>query len=882
LRLRGLTAGAEKVQRFDDEARFHIEMLTRRHVERGVPAAEARRRALVDFGGLDRFSEAARDEYRSRPLEELWRDVGRAGRNLVRSPSFALAAVLTLALGIGATTVVYSVVDHVVLRPLPYHDADRLVVVREVIEEIRQEVPSLATRAPHYVEWRQRCEVCDDVAALFPVMSTLRGGDEPVRLRGVRVSANLFGMLGVRPEHGRLFLEEEDTQERSSVVLVSHAFWQRHLGGDPGAVGRTIRLGVTDREVVGVMPARFRLPKGDELGRNVGMHADPDFYIPLALTPAELEMGGNWNYTSIVRLTQGVGVAQAERHFHALQQSIGAGFPEPLALSAIVLPLRDMVVGGSGRGLLILLGAVGAVLLLVCVNLANLLLARNAGRAREYAVRAALGAGRVRLVREALTESVVLAIVAGVIGVMLAWWGLQLLLQIAPPDMPRLHEVRLDARVGAVALLLALCTGLFFGALPAMRSAGADPGEVLKSGGRTRGGRAESRSRSLLIATQSAMTAVLLIAAGLFLASFVRVLGIDKGFAPQRVLAIDVLIPGTEFENAAEMRQIYDRILDEIAATPGLAAAAATSKLPLEGITWLDSFAEVGDARGVEHRPSGNFHTVTPGYFSTLGIPLHAGRAFTRAEDGTDVVVLSRSAASALWPGESAEAVLGRRVQLGGHFAAEVIGVAADVTATGLEAEHAPILYVPPWTAIGFTNAASIAIRASIDPTQAIAPARAAIRRAAPGAVISGERTMQQLVADAAAERRFQMSLLLLFALTALLTACIGIYGVIAHSLARRRGEIGVRMALGARRSTIHRLVLAEGLRATMAGLAVGLAMVIASGRILESLLYEVRPAEPAVLAAVAVVLAAAAAAACYVPARRATGQDPSAALRQE
>jgi predicted permease len=881
-RLRGLTEGDARVQRFEDETRFHVDMLTERHVARGVPAAEARRRALVEFGGLDRFGEAARDEYRSRPLEELWRDVTRAVRNLARMPVFTLAAVLTLALGIGATTVVYSVVDHVVLRPLPYNDAERLVVVREVIDEIRQEVPSLGTRAAHYVAWRERCEVCDDVAALLPVMSTLRGASEPVRVRGVRVSANLFPMLGVQPEHGRLFLEEEDTPERSSVVLVSHGFWQRHLGGDPVAVGRTIRLGTTDREVVGVMPARFRLPKGDELGRNVGMHADPDFYIPLAFTAGDLAMGGNWNYTAIVRLAPGVSVVQAGRHFNALQQSLGAGFPEPLALSAVVLPLRDMVVGGSGRGLLILLAAVGAVLLLVCVNLANLLLARNAGRAREYAVRAALGAGRLRLVREALTESVVLAVVAGLVGVALSWWGLQLLLQLAPSDMPRLHEVRLDTRVGGVALLLALGTGVFFGALPALRSGGADPGEVLKTGGRTRGGRGESRSRSALIATQSAMTAVLLVAAGLLLASFVRVLGIDKGFTPQRVLAMDVLIPGTEFETAAELRQIYDGIMSEVAATPGLVSAAATSKLPLEGITWLDSFTEIGDARSAEHRPSGNFHTVTPGYFSTLGIPLPAGRAFTQADDGADVVVLSRSAARALWPGEHADAVIGRRVQMGGHFAAEVIGVAADVTATGLEAEHAPILYVPPWTAIGFTNAAAIAIRAAIDPAQAMAPARAAIRRAAPGAVISGERTMQQLVANAAAARRFQLSLLLLFALTALMTACIGIYGVIAHSLARRRGEIGVRMALGARRTTIHRLVLGEGLTATAAGLVVGFAIVIAAGRVLESLLYEVRPAEPVVLAAVAAVLAGAAALACYVPARRATGHDPSVSLRTD
>jgi predicted permease len=881
-RVRGLFDRPLRSDRFDDEAAFHVEMLTERHMKRGLTREDARRQALVEFGGLDRYREAARDEYRSRPLEDLGRDIGMAVRNLVRIPAFSVAAVLTLALGIAATTVVYSMVDHVVLRPLPYRDADQLVVVREVIDEIRHDVPSLGTRAAHYLSWREQCGVCDDVAALLPAMSTLRGEGEPVRVRGVRVSSNLFPMLGVEPELGRLFLEAEDAPERSSVVIVSHGFWQRHLGGHPAAVGSTLRLGAVDREVVGVLPARFRLPKGDELGRNVGMHADPDFYIPLALTPAQIAAGGNWNYTALVRLSGGVSVVQAEQHFNALQRSLGASFDEPLGLSAQVLPLRSLVVGGADRGLLLLLGAVGAVLLLVCVNLANLLLARNAGRTRESAVRAALGAGRMRLVREALTESVVLAVAAGVIGLLVSWWGLQLLLQMAPADLPRLHEVRLDARVAGVALLMAISTGVFFGALPALRSAGADPADALKSGGRARGGRAENRSRSVLIATQTAMASILLLAAGLFLTSFVRVLGIDKGFAPERVFALDVLIPGTEFSSMQELNGIYVRILDELAATPGIEEAAATSKLPLEGIIWLDAFREEGGATPWDRAPSGNFHTVTPGYFSTLGIPLHSGRPFGEAEHGADVVVLSHAAATALWPGETSSAVLGRRVQLGGHLTAEVVAVAADVTATGLEHDAAPILYVPPWTALGFTSAAAIAVRTSTDPMHAIAPARAAIRRAAPGTVISGERTMQQLVADAAAARRFQMTLLLLFAITALVTASVGMYGVIAHSLARRRGEIGVRMALGARRGTIHRLIIGEGLTAAGAGLLAGITLVLASGRFLDSLLYDVRPTDPIVVAAVAILLATVALLASYMPARRATADDPSAALREE
>jgi predicted permease len=820
---------------------------------------------------------------RSRPAEDFVRDVRMAVRNLIRSPAFTLAAVLTLALGIGATTVVFSIVDHVVLRPLPFADADRLVVVREVIHEIRDEIPSLGVRAAHFVDWRERCEVCDDMAMLLPARSTLYGDGEPVRLSAVRVSGHLFTMLGVQPLHGRGFLAEEDTPDGGDVVILSHGFWQRHFGGDPDLVGRTLRLGTVERTVVGIMPPSFRLPKGDELGDGMNLPADPDVYMPLALTEAQISFGGNWNYVVLAKLAPGVTAAQAAAHITALQQQLAAAMPEPITLSVLVHPLQDLVVRGADRGLLLLLAAVGAVLLLVCVNLANLLLARSAARARESAVRAALGAGRLRLVRENLTESLVLAVAAGAVGLTLSYWGLQLLLQLAPADLPRLHEVRLDARVAGIAVLLSLATGLLFGALPAARTAGAAPGDALRSGARSRGDdRSRSRARGALIASQVGMTAVLLAAAGLFLASFVHVMGIDKGFAPERVLAVDVLIPATEFSDPAALRMLYDRLLDEVTTSPGIVAAAATSKLPLEGVTWTDAIAPEGDPRPGMEWPVGHFHFVTADYFATLGIPMLAGAAFGHAHDGTLVVVLSRRAAAAAWPGEAPSAVLGRRVQLGGHFVADVIGVAADVTHTGLEGEASPVVYLPPWTVLGFPNAASLAVRTSADPAQAVATVRTAVRRAVPGVVISGERTMTQLVAAAAATRRFQLSLLLVFAATALATACVGIYGVMAQSLARRRGEIGVRMALGAERAGIHRLILGEGMRAALPGLVLGLAAVVALGHLVGGMLYQVRPAEPVVLAAVAAVLLTVTALAAYLPARRATAGDPSLALRQE
>jgi predicted permease len=879
-RVRGLAGQDARAERFSDEAEFHVDMLAERHVLEGVPPEEARRRALVEFGGVDRFREASRDEYRSRPLEELAHDVRLAVRNLAQIPAFTLAAVLTLALGIGATTVVFSIVDHVVLRPLPYRDAERLVLVREVVHEIRDHLPSLGARAAHYLDWRERCSVCDDVAALTPVAFTWTREGEPVRVTGVRTSANLFPMLGVQADQGRLFLEAEDAPEQSDVVVLAHGFWLRHFGGDPSAIGRTLKLNGVARVIVGVLPRNFRLPKGDELGDRAAMHSDPDVYVPLALTQMQITAGGSWNYIALARLGPGVSAAQAETHFTALQESLASQMPQPITLSALIVPLQQQVVRGAGQGLLLLLAAVGAVLLLVCVNLANLLLARSASRAREHAIRVALGAGRMRLVRAALTESVVLAVAAGFVGLTLSWWGLQLLLQLAPADLPRLHEVRLDARVAGVAVLLSLLTGFLFGALPALRTAGADPGDVLKSGGRSRGDdRSRTRARSALIATQVGMTAVLLAAAGLFLASFVRVLGIDTGFSADRVLAVDVVVPGTEYTSAGELQAIYARMLQELTATPGIAGAAATSKLPLEGVAWADGIAAEGDPRPVVEWPVGNYQFVTNDYFRTLGIPLRSGAAFTESQRGAHVVVLSERAASQIWPGED---VVGRRVHLGGSLVAEVVGVAADVTATGLEAERSAIVYLPTWTPHGFPAAASITVRSVMDPAYAASSVRAALRSAVPGVVISGERTMQQLVADAAAARRFQLTLLIAFALTALATASVGIYGVIAHSLARRRGEIGVRMALGARRGVIHRLILGEGLRAAGVGIVGGLAVIVISGRLIASLLYEVRPADPVVLGAVAALLAGVAALASYVPARRATARGPSAVLRQE
>jgi predicted permease len=864
--------------RMADEFRFHIEMLTERHERRGLEHDAARRAALIQFGGVDRFVERARDEYRSRPVEDFTRDVRRAVRNLVRVPTFTFVAVTTLALGIGATTVMYSIVDHVVLRPLPYPDADRLVLARVVIHEMRKDVPSLAANATRFLHWREQCALCEDVGALRGGGYTWSGAGDPVRLDAVRVSPNMLSLLGARAVHGRLFREGEEQPGSNGVVVVSHGFWQREFAGDAGAVGRTMLLNEQSYEIVGVLPPGFRLPKRDELGDGMGLPDDPQVYVPLTFPQWQLQSGGGFDYPVIARLTRGATAAHAQAHLDELEATLETGGVSSMTVSTLVAPLHGQVVGASRRGLVLLLGAVGAVLLLVCVNLASLMLARNATRAREAAVRVALGAGRGRLIRESLTESMMLALAAGAVGLVLANAGLGALLQLAPPDLPRLHEVRFDGRIAAVAVALSVLTALLFGVLPAVRTGGADPNAALQSGGRTQTlGRAATRARMSLIATQVALTAVLLVAAGLFLSSFARVLGAERGFRTEQALTLDVVVPSSAYVDGAGLERVYGDLLERLRRIPGVSAAAATTRLPLDGLLWSDAMSAENDVRPSAEWPLGYFHFVTTDYFDVLDIPVR-GASFAERDRPRDVVVLSARAASQIFPG--GEDPIGRRVRLGGQIVAAVIGVADDVAATGIAADPAPIAYLPPWTVLGFSAAASVVLRTDVHPQAVTAPARAAVREAGAGIAVARIRTLEQMLEQAAAARRFQLSLLLLFAATALLTACVGIYGVVAHSLAGRRAEIGVRMALGAARSDIHRIVVAQGVTSALIGLAVGVAAAVVLGRFVQSLLYGVDAADPAVLVAVAMLLAGVTAAASWIPARRVTAQDLMTSLR--
>lgn len=812
-------------------------------------------------------------------LATLAADVRHAARALRRTPRFAAAAILTLALGLGATTVIFSLVDHIVLRPLPYRDVERLVVVREVIEEMRGTYPSLGANASHYLGWRNGCASCEGVAALRKLQLTMTGDGDPQPLGAVRVSANFLPLLGVQPAIGRGFTPEEDAPGNDRVVLLSDAFWRRQFGGERSIVGTTILLDDAPYTVSGVLPADFALPAGDALGPIVGLPREIDVFKPLALSPREQVTPGEFDYVVLAKLRQGVAPRVARAQLDAVVTSIVARGTSGMTIRTQVASLQDQVVGASRRPMLFLLAAVAGVLLIVCVNLANLSLARNSARRREAAVRIALGAGRARLMRLALTESLLLAVTGGALGLLLAWWGIRALVASAPATLPRVSAVGLDARVFAVGAIVAIVVGFAVGVFPALRLASADPAETLKSGGRTTtASRGANRRRGVFIASQIALSTVLLVGTGLFLRSFVRVLGVDRGFESERLLAIDVALPRTKYSRGDLRAQFHERAMDELRTLPGVTSVAVTSALPLEGESQVDMLSYENDTRPAGERPTGGIRLVSPTYFETLGMPIRRGRAFDASDRNRPVVVLSERAASTLWPGEDP---IGKRMVPGSNDPlAEVVGIVSDVRTSTLEKEGSFIAYVPYWQR-GLAEA-SIVLRTTGDPAGITSAARAALRRVDPLVPVAKTRTMEQVVSTTVAVRRFQVTLLVMFAVMALLTASIGIYGVISQSLATRTGEIGVRMALGAQPARVHRLVLAEGLRPVAAGLAIGVAGSIALGRWTENLLFEVRASDPITIAGVVMILGVVALVACLIPARRATTTGLVEMLRAE
>lgn len=640
-------------------------------------------------------------------------------------------------------------------------------------------------------------------------------------------------------------------------------------------------LNGTSVRVVGVLGADFRFPESKDFGGTSGPPYEAEVFVPLALSQREKTTPGEFDYTVLARLTAGTTLPRARAQFAAIESSISNSTQSKygMTLRVIVEPLQSEIVGSAQTALLLLLAAVGGVLLIVCVNLANLFLARFAARRREAAVRVALGARTARLIGQAITESVVLAVLAGGVGIVISRWGLSGLLGLAPIDLPRLGEITLDARVLAVAIAVTLVTGFAFGIVPSVRFGRVDPADVLKGGGRTAtSGRGARQTRQILIASQVGLCTLLLVATGLFLASFVRVLRVDKGFVTEPVLAMEVELPQNGYADVVRRAAFFDESLRRLAAMPGATGAAMTSRLPLGGEAQVDFLALEHDARPDGERPSANIRYVSPSYFSTLGISARRGRVFSDADRGRNVVVLSERAARALWP---AEDPVGRRMVPGSNDSvAVVVGVVPDVRTSSMEKEGSPVAYLPYFQDAPPT--ATLLIRAATDPTALTASARQVLRDVAPSVPVGRVRTLAQVVSASVAQRRFQLLLLVLFAVTALATAGVGIYGIMSHSLAQRATEIGIRMALGAGAGDVRRLALVEGLAPAGFGLCVGILMSLVLGRTFSALLFGVGAGDPGTLFGVAGVVALLAALATYVPARRAAKADPMDALRAE
>lgn len=801
-------------------------------------------------------------------------------RSLLRDRGFAAVAVLTLALGIGANTAIFSLINGILLRQVPFRDPARLVT----IDETAPTYPIFPVNGRHFQEWRHQAKSFEGMALIDGRRLSLTGAGQPAQLSVALISANLFPLLGVHPALGRGFLEEEDRPDHNRVVILSDALWRDRFSADMGIVGKTVLLDGIPHVVVGVMPPTYRFFANHDLHPMVGLDPQTDAFKPIAINPEKIGWGGEYNFMAIGRLSPGVSIEQARAELNVVEASIEQqheAAEDRVGLRAMVTPLKDRITGQTRRGLLVLQAAVAAVLLIMCVNLANLMLARAVARRRDAAIRAALGASRGALAAQTVAEALILAATGGGLGIIAAYFGADLLGRTAPVDLPRLTDIYVDGSVLAFGIGLTLLTGLVFGILPALRLSRAEPADALRSGGRAATESARGlRLRSVLVASEVAISTVLLIAAGLLLHSFVRLLSIDKGFDTETVIATDITLPLNRYKDDAGQQGFYDRVLAKMREIPNVRASGIVSVLPLEGDGWGDAIQVAGEPRQqFSAQTLGRYRFVSPGYFSAMGIPLLAGRFIEERDRNAQPAVISERVAKQIFHGKNP---IGRQFRRGDpdEKPFEVVGVAGDIRASSLESNAALMVYVPYWYRSRMRF--SLVTRTAANPVSAAPAIRAAVRDVDPEVPVSHMRTMAQVVDRSVAPRRFQTTLVLIFAGAALILAGLGIYGVVSYLVTQRRSEIGIRMALGATSPEIHAMVLRQGLTPVLLGLTVGVIGALAAGKMLHSLLFQVSESDPATFLGVSAVLLAIAAISCYLPSWKAVNCDPAIVLRYE
>ena len=871
-RLRGTLARRAGDEEMDEEFRFHIEMQTAKNQRRGMPADEARRRALLAFGGRERFREEGRDERRSRVLEDLARDVRYAIRTLRRAPGFTAVAVLSLALGVGANTAVFGIVDAVLLRPLPYPAPERLVSV--LVKDAAEERASSLSDADFVALEAARSLERFGVYFRTPGGITLTGLGEPEQLEASWVSAGLLPALGVAPALGRVPHGAEDDAGGSPVVVVGHAFWRDRLGGTADALDRALTLDGESYRMIGVMPPGFALPGSpDDALWPVARYATPEWRAPFYLA-------------GVGRLADGVSAEQARAELATIATAVKERFPDSQPhWTYAVEDLKARLVSRARETVVALYAAVALVLLLAAANVANLFLARATTRRPELALRTALGAGRARLARQLLTESVLVSLVGGALGLVLATWAIDAVVAAAPPGLPRLHEVRVDRAVLAVTGGVSLVVGIAIGLAPALLV----PHRALGSGlrddarGATAGGD-RRRLRAALVVAEFALALAILVGAGLTVNSLLRLQRVDAGAATEGVLVARVAIPEARYREPSQVESYFDELEARVAALPGVRAAGVSMAVPPDRLVMRNPYTPEGLVFGPDDSaPVAEQLLVTPGYFRALDVPLRAGRSFTREdrEGAPEVVIVNETFARRHFP----QGAVGRWIQTGdpdpGSPRMTIVGVVGDVKYQGLDAAPEPTIYVP-YAQHLWWRAMYVVARTVGDPA-ALAPALrrevAAVDAEVPVQTI---RTMDALVGESVAQPRFRATLLGAFGVLALVLAGAGIYGVMSYDVDRRRRETGVRLALGATRSGIVRMVVLDGMRLAALGITLGAALAVASSRVLGSVLYGVGPMDPATWIAMALFLAGVGLAATVLPALRASRTDPATTLRGE
>ena len=879
-RLRLLLRRARLDQDLDRELRFHIDQETRENIAKGMPPEQARQVALRRLGELIRIKEECRDMRRLNQLETIWNDVRYSVRLLGQSPGFTAVIVLTLGLSIGANSAIFSVIEGVLLRPLPYPQPERM--VRIFLNSDRY--PKFPLNPFDFRDFRERNQTFDSIAAINRSDIQLSGSGDPVMLRAFRVTAGYFHVLGFAPASGRDFTTDDELPEHGRLAILSDRLWRNRFSSDTSIIGRSITLNSEPYTVAGVMPPGVQHPGNDY--HSIADGDTVDIWLPFTFDGDPNQRGSHY-VEGIGRLAPGMSPEQANADLSAILDQLGNEHPNEKGWGVFLVPLYQEMVGRTRHMLLVLLGAVGLLLLIACVNAANLLLARSSGRRREIAVREALGAGRSRIVRQLLTESVVIAMAGAALGSVLAIGGVRALVSLLPVGFPRASAIRLDPTVFAFTLSIALVTGLLFGIVPALAGSRTDLQQNLREGGRgATGSRRQLHLRSGLVVAETGLASVLLITAGLMLHSFVNLLRTDPGYRPQEVLTASVSLPFKQYGKNAQIRRFYEQLIADLQTMPGVQSTGVGSDLPWTG--WdenIGGFIVEGQPPSFNQKTTARYHVASPDYFPAMGIPLLAGRPFNAQDtpETPNVIIVNQEMARLYWSGEDA---LGKRIAFNDEPKEkdwfQIVGIVGDVKDRPDSSGAHPGLWWPlGQMPFPFTDM-SVVIHSNSDAARLAEPLRLAVNRLDPGLAVSDVRLMKQIASESVSSQRFALFLVILFAGLALVLATIGIYGVISYSVNQRMGEFGMRLALGASPGRLTRLILGQGMRLTVAGSAIGLLSAALFGRLLGNLLYGVTGADPVTLAAVGFLALGTAALACYLPARRAGQADPVRSLRSE